>query len=57
MAALNRSTRYVSGEQYSRARPNPSICDKGTKIPEMKMSGNRIRFEKNHDIGRAVGCR
>ena len=26
IAALNRSTMYVSGEQYARVRPQPCIC-------------------------------
>ena len=51
MAALNRSTRYVSGEKYARVSPGPCICDNGTNIPEIKMSGNRIRFEKIITLG------
>jgi hypothetical protein len=50
MAALNRSTRYVSGEQYASARPRPCICASGTNIPEMKMSGN-LRFSRLSGTG------
>ena len=46
IAALKRSTTYVSGEQEARARESPCIWESGMNIPDMKMSGKRIRFEK-----------
>ncbi len=51
MAKLNKSTMYVSGEQYARVRPNPCICESGTNIPEIKMRGNLIRLEKIITLG------
>jgi hypothetical protein len=45
IAILNRSTRYVNGEQYARASSWPYISLRGTNIPEIKISGNRIRCE------------
>ena len=51
MAALNKSTRYVKGEKYASVRASPCISARGTKMPEMKISGNRIRFEKIITLG------